>query len=77
MLVAFTRDFFVNYKVYLKADYFIQLKLAIIEYRACECVFFEKSIEIWEKICYTFKQVLKKSYFCLSSYFNREAIGCE
>ena len=46
MLVVFTRDFFVNYKVYLKADYFIQLKLAIIEYRACECVFFEKSIEI-------------------------------
>ena len=76
MFVIFTRDFFINYKVYLKADYFIQLKLKIIECRACECVFFEKSVEIWEKICYTFKQVLK-TYFCLSSDFNREAIGCE
>ncbi len=38
--------------------------------------FFEKSVEIPKKICYTFKQVLK-SHFCLSPDFNREAIGCE
>ena len=38
--------------------------------------FFEKSVEFLEKICYTFKQVLKL-HFCLISNLNREAIGCE
>lgn len=74
--VASIRNFFSNYKVYLKTYSFIQLKLQISKGRRANMSFFEKSVEFLEKICYTFKQVLK-SHFCLISNSNREAIGCE
>ncbi len=53
--VAFIPDFFINYKVYLKTDYFIQLKLRILDVGLTNMSFFEKSVEIQKKICYTFK----------------------
>ena len=76
ILLHLFRNFFTNYKVYLKTYSFIQLKSQISNVKLANMSFFEKSVEFLKKICYTFKQVLK-SHFCLISNLNREAIGCE
>ena len=52
-----------QYIKYTLKPILLSIKIRNIESEACKKAFFEKSVEIMKKICYTFKQVLKLHFW--------------